>query len=190
MERPLEIAFHNMDRSAALEALIREQVDKLDRRYGRLIGCRVSLEALHRQHQSGNICECHIVLSIPGRDLAVSHGPHHAKENHANPDVRVSIRAAFAAAERQLKEHKDKLRVDTSPPSGSALAGQVTQLLPGEDHAFILTNTGSQLYFHRDSVSNARFEDLKPGQLVHYVEEQGDGGPVATKIRITEPKPE
>jgi hypothetical protein len=28
---------------------------------------RVSIEALHNQHRTGNIHECHIVLSVPGR---------------------------------------------------------------------------------------------------------------------------
>lgn len=190
MERPLEIAFHNMPSSASLEAMIREQAERLDKRYGRLIGCRVSVEALHRQHQTGNVYECHVVLSVPGRDLAVSRAPHRPKENYANPDVRVSIRSAFEAAERRLQNHKDQLRADTTPPSGSALAGQVTQIEPGADHGFILTNTGTQLYFHRGSVTNARFEDLRQGQLVHYVEEEGDAGPVATKIRVPERKSE
>ena len=188
MDRPLEIAFHNMSSSDSLEALIRGKVDRLDKRFPRLIGCRVSVEGLHRQHQNGNIFECHIVLSVPGRDLAVSREPNRAKEEYAHPDVRVSIRAAFEAAERQLLEFKDQLRDDTTAPSGSALTGQVALIEPGADHGFILTNSGTQLYFHRDSVTNARFEELQPGQLVHYVEEAGDAGPVAAKIRIPEPK--
>jgi cold shock CspA family protein len=57
-------------------------------------------------------------------------------------------------------------------------------LEPGVDHGFILNSTGSQLYFHRDSVTNGRFEDIREGDLVHYVEEDGDSGPVATKIRV------
>jgi cold shock CspA family protein/ribosome-associated translation inhibitor RaiA len=186
MDRPLEIAFHNMDSSESLERMIREHVERLDKRFGRLIGCRVSVEALHRQHQTGNIYECHIVLSIPGRDLAVSRGPHHAKQHYANPDVRVSVREAFEAAERQLLAYKRQGRTDTTAPSGSALAGQVTLIEPGADHGFILNSTGSQIYFHRDSVTNGRFEDLKQGQLVHYVEEEGDAGPVAMKVRVIE----
>jgi hypothetical protein len=43
MERPLEIAFHNMEASAELEADIRRHVEKLETRYGRLVGCRVSV---------------------------------------------------------------------------------------------------------------------------------------------------
>jgi len=188
MDRPLEIAFHNMSPSDSLEALIRDRADKLDRRFGRLVGCRVSVEALHRQHQTGNVYECHVVMSVPGRDLAVSRGPHRAKETYAHPDVRVSIREAFDSAERQLQDYKDQLRTDTSAPSGSALMGQVTLIEPGSDHGFILTSAGTQLYFHRDSVTNARFEELQQGQLVHYVEEAGDAGPVAAKIRIPEAK--
>jgi len=190
MDRPLEIAFHNMMPSASLEVLIRHRAEKLEKHYGRLVGCRVSVEALHRQHRTGNIYECHIVLSMPGRgDLAVSRIPHRARQNYAHPDIRVSIRQAFDAAERQLKDHKDQLRTDTTPPSSSALAGEVMLIEPGADHGFILTSTGSQLYFHRDSVTNARFEDLRPGQRVHYVEEPGDAGPFASKIRVPEPKP-
>jgi cold shock CspA family protein len=188
MDRPLEIAFHNMTPSTSLEALIRQRAKKLESRYGRLVGCRVSVEALHRQHRTGNVYECHIVLSVPGRDLAVSRGPHRAKQNYAHPDIRVSVREAFDAAERQLEDDKDQLRTDTSPPSGSALSGEVMLIEPGADHGFILTNTGSQLYFHRDSVTNARFEDLQSGQRIHYVEEPGDAGPAATKIRLPEPK--
>lgn len=184
MERPLEIAFHNMPTSEALESEIREHVEKLEKRFGRLIGCRVSVEALHQQHQTGNIYEVHIILSVPGQDLAVSREPHRAKERYANPDVRTSIRDAFKAAERQLEAWKGRKREDTSAPSGSALAGQVAQIVPDADHGFILTNTGAQLYFHRGSVTNGRFEDLKQGVLVHYVEEEGDAGPVAGKVRL------
>ena len=189
MDRPLEIAFHNIASSESLETLIREKFARLEKRFPRLVGCRVSIEALHRQHRSGNVYECHIVLSIPGKDLAVSREPHRAKEEYAHPDVRVSVREAFEAAERMLLEQKEQRREDTMAPTGSAVAGQVTLIEPGADHGFILTNTGSQLYFHRDSVTNAEFAALKPGQLVHYVEEEGDAGPVATKIRVPEAKP-
>ena len=55
MDRPLEVAFHNLQPSPAIEAELREHVDKLERRFGKLIGCRVSVERLHNQHRTGNI---------------------------------------------------------------------------------------------------------------------------------------
>lgn len=186
MDRPLEIAFHNLDSSPWVEAEIRGRVEKLAARYRHLTGCRVSVEKLHNQHRTGNVFEVHILLSVPGRDLAVSREPQKAKTRYANPDLRVSLRDAFAAAERQLESFKGQLREDTSTPTASAVAGRVLLIEPGTDHGYLETPTGSQLYFHRDSVTNARFEDLMQGDIVHYVEEDGDAGPVATKVRRPE----
>ena len=69
-------------------------------------------------------------------------------------------------------------------PNSFALTGRVALIEPGADHGFVLTSTGTQLYFHRDSVTNGRFEELREGDIVHYVEEEGDAGPAATKIRL------
>jgi cold shock CspA family protein len=185
MNSPLEIAFHNLQSSPSIEAELRKHVDKLEHRFGRLTGCRVSVERLHNQHRTGNLFEVHITLSVPGhgRDLAVSRPPQRAQERFANPDIRVSIRDAFDAAERQLETFKGHVRSDTTPPGASALTGHVGLIEPGTDHGFILNNVGSQLYFHRDSIANGRFEDLKQGDPVHYVEVEGGGGPVAIKVR-------
>ena len=189
MDRPLEVAFHNLEPSAAIEAELRRHVEKLEQRFGRLVGCRVSVEGLHRQHRKGNLFEVHVTLSLPGQDLAVSRQPQKARERRAHPDIHASIRDAFDAAERQLESFKGKLRTDTGTPSASALTGQVMLMEPGADHGFILTSTGSQLYFHRDSVTNARFEELREGDVVHYVEVEGDTGPVASKIRTAPGEP-
>ncbi len=184
MDRPLDISFHNLQSSTSLEAEIRAHVEKLERRYTHLIGCRVTVEALHHQHRTGNPYEVHIILSVPGRDLVVSQEPHRAREKFARPDVRNSVREAFKAAARQLENYKSVQRIDASGPNGSALAGQVSQLLAEEDHGFILNNAGTQLYFHRDSLTNGDFASLRVGQPVHYVEEEGSAGPVAVKIRV------
>jgi len=170
-----EVAFHNLQPSPAIESELRQHVEKLERRFDGLIGCRVSVERLF---------EVHVTLSVSGRELAVSRQPQKAKERRAHTDIHASIHDAFDAAERQLESFKGKVRSNTSAPSASALSGQVTLIEPGADHGFILTSIGSQLYFHRDSVTSGRFEDLREGDPVHYVEEDGDAGPTATKVRI------
>lgn len=106
MDRPLEIAFHNLDSTPWVEQEIRDRVDRLAARDRRLTGCRVSVERRHNQHRTGNLVEVHIVLSVPGRDLAVSREPQRAKARDANPDIRGSIRNAFDAAERQLESFR------------------------------------------------------------------------------------
>lgn len=184
MDRPLEIAFHNIHSSDTVEAEIRAHVARLEQRFPHLTGCRVSVEALHKNHSNGNLPEVHIVLSVPGRDLVVSREPKNAEQKRNHPTLHSVLKDSFKAAERQLESFKGKLREDTSKPTGSAMAGQVTLIEPGADHGYLLNSTGSQLYFHRDSVTNGVFATLRPGTLVHYVEEDGDNGPVATKVRL------
>jgi len=108
MDRPLDIAFHNIEPSEGVKEEIRRHAEKLQQRHSELVACRVSVEALHNQHQTGNVPEVHITLSIRGRDLAVSREPHRSKERYAKPDLRTAIRDAFKAAERQLESARGK----------------------------------------------------------------------------------
>jgi len=181
MQMPLEITFHNMEPSETVEADIRKRVAKLEKIYERLVGCRVSVEALHKQHRTGNVYEVHIELMVPGQNLVVSREPHKAKERYANPDVYTSIRDAFKSAERQLNDFKQRLRGDVKPHP-EMFQGQVSQIFPDEDHGFILTHTGTLLYFHRNSVMNNDFDLLKEGDAVHFIETVGDTGPIASKV--------
>ncbi len=181
METPLEIAFHNMPSSPDIEAEIRGQVGKLEHRFGRLTACRVSVDLLHRQHQTGNLYEVHITMRVPRGELAVSREPHRAKEKYAEPDIYVSLHEAFKAAARQLTEYKRKLKGEVKPHEES-FAGQIAQLYPAEDHGFILTHEGTQLYFHRNSLIKGDFDRLQRGERVHFVETDGDTGPIASKV--------
>ncbi|MBC7907167.1 MAG: HPF/RaiA family ribosome-associated protein [Rhodospirillaceae bacterium] len=181
MDGPLEIRFHNLDTSDAMEAAIRERVDKLERLYPRLTRCLVSVEAPHNQHRKGNQWEVHIDLWVPGGHLAVTHEPHRSREKYANPDVYTAMRDAFDVAERQLLDYKRQMNGDVKLHN-DFFHGQVSAVHLDRDHGFILTNTGTQLYFHRNSVMEGNMEDLTPGQAVHYVETAGDTGPTAAKV--------
>lgn len=181
MDDPLEIRFHNLDPSEALEDAIRERVAKLDKLYPRLTRCVVSVEQLHRQHRKGNPFEVHIDLWVPGGHLAVTREPHHPKEKYASPDAYKAMRDAFDAAERQLLDYKRQINGDVKIHN-DFFHGQVAALHPDRDHGFVLTNTGTLLYFHRNSLMDGDLEDLKAGQPVHYVETAGDTGPTAAKV--------
>src|SRR3954466_8006823 len=153
MDIPVEIVFHNMPSSPAVEREIRDRVEKLDRMYNHLIGCRVSLEHLHRRPPAGNATEVNREWRVPGEDVVVSREPHHARERYSDPDVNVALRDAFKTAERRLTEFKRKQRGDVKVHEDDAFfAGQVSQLYPNEDHGFLLTHEGTQLYFHRNSL--------------------------------------
>jgi cold shock CspA family protein/ribosome-associated translation inhibitor RaiA len=181
MDKPLEIAFHGVSSSPEVEAEIRDHVDKLARRFGHLIGCRVAVELLHRQHKTGNVYDVHVEMQVPGGELVVSRTPHRPRDRYASPDLHVCLRDAFRAAERRLTEYKRRLDGEVKPHE-EAFVGQVSQLYPAEDHGFILTHEGTQLYFHRNSLTEGDFDKLRVGDRVHFTGMDGDTGPIAYKL--------
>ncbi|MCG5242588.1 HPF/RaiA family ribosome-associated protein [Azospirillum doebereinerae] len=110
MDTNLEITFHNMTPLPDVESCIRERAEKLERLYDRMVGLRVAVESQHRQHRTGNLYDVHIEMRVPGDELVVSRPPHHARERHASPDALTSVRDAFEAAERRLKDYKERKR--------------------------------------------------------------------------------
>lgn len=108
MDIPLEIAFHNIKPSDKIDNLVREHVQHLERLYPHLVGCRVSIEIPHKQHRRGNVPEVHIAIRVPGKEIAISREPHHAKERHVVPNVETSIKDAFRTAEKRLIDYKQQ----------------------------------------------------------------------------------
>ncbi|HEY7457957.1 MAG TPA: HPF/RaiA family ribosome-associated protein [Xanthobacteraceae bacterium] len=187
MQVPLEIAFHNIDSSEWVEREIRACVDDLERIYGRLTSCRVRVDQ-RAKNRTGSIPPVvRIELGIPGRpDLAVTHEPEHLQRKFQTPDIRNAIHEAFRIAERRLREVKERREDRSQQPPAEAdreFLGQVAELYPERDFGFLINNGGSLLYFHRSSMLTGDFDRLKRGDEVHYVEEVGDTGPIATKVR-------
>jgi cold shock CspA family protein len=139
------------------------------------------VEALHHQHRTGNVYAVHIDLRMPGGDVAVSREPHRTEEKYAHPDLKRSLRDAFAAAERRLEDFKEqqagKIKTHEMP-----FQGQIAELYPETEHGFILTAEGTALYFHRNSLMDAAFAKLQRGDAVHYIAADGDTGPIARKV--------
>lgn len=107
MQIPLELTFHNMDRSDAVAQKVEERAAKLERYFDRIIGCRVVVEAPHKHHHKGSVYEVRIDITVPGKEIVVNRGGAH---NHAHEDVYVAVRDAFNAADRQLEDHARKAR--------------------------------------------------------------------------------
>lgn len=101
MQIPLEIDFHHLEPSAAIEQAVRSKAAKLERFCPDLTGCRVTVEAPHKHHHKGNQYNVHIRLTVPGAVIPVSHDA--GDEGHE--DVYVAIRDAFDAARRQLEDY-------------------------------------------------------------------------------------
>ena len=106
MENQPEIVFEGMDTSEALRERVLQELDKLERRYGRIVSSRTVIAAPGHRHQKGHLFEVHLHLTLPGHaEVAVSRAPA-ADRSHA--DAHVAVRDAFAAAQQQLQREADQ----------------------------------------------------------------------------------
>jgi ribosome-associated translation inhibitor RaiA/cold shock CspA family protein len=188
MQVPLEITFHNMESLDWAEQEIRARVDDLESIYDRLTSCRVRVDQRATNTNDTIPPVVRIEIGIPGRkDLVVAHEPDRLQLRFQRPDLHNAINEAFRIAERQLSEYKDRLKDHTKElrhEAGQQNLGQIAELNPDRDYGFLLTKEGGLLYFHRNSMLAGDFDALKPRDEVYYVEEVGDTGPLATKVRV------
>ncbi len=181
MKKPLEVTFRHMDPSPALEAVVRERAEKLERFCDRIIGCSVVIESPHKHHHKGNLHHLRIKLTVPGDEIVVQRSP---DENHAHEDPYVVVRDAFDSVRRQLEDYTRKRRGAVKTHEEAA-HGRVTVLEPEEDYGRLETLDGRDIYFHRNSVVNADFADLQIGTECRFIEEAGEQGTQASSVFVT-----
>jgi ribosomal subunit interface protein len=96
MQKPIQITFHEIPHSEALEARIREKADKLENFYPRITSCRVVVEERDRHHHQGKQFCVRVDVRVPEHEIVVN-------RDHSE-DVFVAVRDAFDAARRQLED--------------------------------------------------------------------------------------
>jgi ribosome-associated translation inhibitor RaiA/cold shock CspA family protein len=189
MQIPVEISFHKCQTSAAAEAAIRDHVDRLERIYSRITGCRVRVDQMNQNSNDTIPPVVRIEMSVPGyKDIVVAHEPGHLQHKFQAPDLHNAINEAFRIAETRLAKYKDK-RTDHGAAemvheASHEFRGQIAELTPNEDFGFLMTKEGGLLYFHRNSLLSGDFDALQRGDEVTYVEAMGDTGPIASKVRV------
>jgi cold shock CspA family protein/ribosome-associated translation inhibitor RaiA len=181
MQVPIQVSFEGIDHSDALEARIREEVDKLEKFNERITSARVVIARPQHRHQKGDVYQVRIHLTLPGApDIAISREP---AVTGAHEDAYVTIRDAFSAARRQLQDvsrkRQGKVKSHETPPHGV-----IASLHPGQDHGFIATSDGREIYFHRNCVEGDSFDNLSVGQRIRFAESVGDKGPQATFVQV------
>jgi ribosome-associated translation inhibitor RaiA len=121
----LQVTFRNMKPSRIVEQWVREEAEKLESFYDRIIICRVAVEAPHKHH--GSLFHVRIDLTLPGSELMIKRESHlndrvrarSAKEtgNQLEAEapyahIRVAINDAFKAAGRRVQDYARRQRGD------------------------------------------------------------------------------
>lgn len=118
MQIPLQITFHGLDHSDAVENLVREKVNKLEQFFDRLTSCRVAIESHHKStsnlHVKGSSYLVRISLGVPGTELVAK------CESEEREEIQATVRRAFEVVERQLKEFAAIQRGDVKSRAAQA----------------------------------------------------------------------
>jgi ribosomal subunit interface protein len=183
MQRPLEIAFKNLDSSDFIRDLVQERVDRLERFHPHIIGCRVVVEAPHRSAEGHNPpLGIAVEVDVANRPRLV------AKESEAQRSMKgdhlAAINRAFEAIERQLEDSSDKQRGEVKFHENTRQTGSVVRLFPEQGYGFIEIAGGPELYFTRNAMLDGGFDDLKVGTMVQVTLATGEGpmGPQASSV--------
>ena len=107
MHTPVEIHFHGIEKSEAIEERVLEKVAKLEKHFGRMTRCRVVLEAPHRSPQKPKVFQIKIEISLPRRQPIVV--CHEREGSHAHEELPLAIRDAFEAALRRIDDVGGKI---------------------------------------------------------------------------------
>ena len=67
MQTPVQITFHNLPHSEALDTQIREHAAKLEEFHPRITSCRVTVEQQRLHHQQGHHFSINVDVRVPGK---------------------------------------------------------------------------------------------------------------------------
>jgi ribosome-associated translation inhibitor RaiA len=100
MSTLVEVHFHGIEKSDAIEQRVRDKVAKLQSHFERMTSCRVAIEATQRTPQKPKVYQIRIEIGIPRRKAIVV--SHERTGSHANEELGLAIRDAFGAALRKI----------------------------------------------------------------------------------------
>ncbi len=185
MKIPLEIAFKGIPHTDEIEALIREEADKLDRVCSYMMSCRVVVEKRQQHQEVGNPYRVRIDMTVPpGHELVIRREPSQGDMHDPLPIV---IKHAFTAAARQLRKLVEEQRGAVKTHPEQQVTAVVHKLFPDEGYGFLRTvDTQEEIYFHRNSVLHHDFDRLAIGMGVRYTAETGEKGLQATSVQIVD----
>ena len=180
MQVPLRFVLDGVERPEEVRALVREAASVLERFHGRITSCRVAVSNPDTRHRKGGLYDVHVLLRVPGQgDIAISRRAGDQREHEHLP---VSLRTAFALARRRLQDRARTMRGDVKAHDAPQSSGRVAKLFARSGYGIIEDADEREIYFHRNSVLNGGFRDLKIGTSVRFVESEGEKGPQASTV--------
>lgn len=175
MQNRLRITIRDIPSSEALEAHIRDKVEKLESFFDHIISCHIVVEMPHKHHHQGKEFTVRINIGVPGNEIIVN------RDHHEDPYV--ALRDAFDSAKRQLEDYARRVQQKTKAHVLEHI-GHVARIFREDGYGFITGQDGAERYFHRDNVINPSFDQLQEGDEVKFIEEVAAEGIQAKRVSI------
>ena len=178
MQLPVEITYRGVEKSEEIDNLIHSRAARLDRFCDHLSRCDVAVERPNTAQRDGNPFRVRVNVTVPpGHELVVEEKP---TEHEMHESLSKVINDAFKTMERQVKELVEKQRREVKTHAEERAL--ITKLFA--DYGFITDGGGVDIYFHRNAVVNADFEELKVGAEVRFDLSHGEMGPQASSVHV------
>ena len=183
METPLQLTFHQLPPSAALEVDVNRWVAELEECFDGIVGCASSSTRLTTTTTRAAATACTSSSAFRGAQIVVDRP---TDENGAHEDPYVALRDAFLAARRRLEDHVHRLRGEVKDhhlrawPGRSPRAGSEVRATLGRRRAGDLLPP--QQRHRRDRPARARRRGplprgaRRPGSAASTVEPIGANG--------------
>ncbi len=108
MQVPLEISYRNIRKTDAIETLVRNKVEKLEKICDNITSCRTAIEKPQKAINGGNPFRVRISVRIPhGKEIVYTKEPGEGDKDHNLDTV---IRDSFERMGRKLKSAAQKQR--------------------------------------------------------------------------------
>lgn len=166
----VEIQTQHIDLQPEWRAIIEQRLERLAARYPEIV--RVHVTVKHGGHHRRGTEEVDIVANCAGATLRA------AKQEG---DVRDAVHAALDALERELAAHHETRRHFGKAP-GPRPGGVIASVFTDRGYGFITTDTGQEVYFHRNALRELDFASLRLGLPVELEIERGERGLQASRV--------
>ncbi|MEP6937468.1 MAG: HPF/RaiA family ribosome-associated protein [Chthoniobacterales bacterium] len=178
MQLPVEISYRGVEKADAIDALIRNKSERLNRFCDHISRCDVVVERPNHAQHSGNPFRVRIDLTVPpGHELVVDE---RQTEHEMHEPLTKIVNDAFKTMERQLKDLVERQRHEVK--THAEPRALISKLF--DDYGFITDLAGTDVYFHRNAVVGTPFDGLKVGMEVRYDQSHGEMGPQASTVHV------
>ncbi len=172
----IDITYRQTKKTPAIAAHIKNQIYKLARHFGHIISCHVVLNNELAKANNGGLYHTSITVQVP-------HSSQMFAKSTPHSNLYTGIADAFTGIQRQLKQRMRHLHNHAANEKPS-LHGVVSDIFPLDKFGFIEDQQGVEYYFNSEHVNNKKFQQLKIGQKILFIEEQTPQGLQAHKIKL------